>query len=186
MAWYAKFVIESCLLVMCLEKFVKLLWQCWQENHGFVANCLSQILHPKPFPCEALAFFQILQILKLILLKNIQSQIQTVMFVDYVFWKEALLKCSNNVDNVIFHRFFSQMLHPKQFRFEQCESIFSNLKIFDTHIGQEHLITLFNSLILKRSFTKNPSLGKMMTIRTLRLYIFSDFLLKHRWYHKFT
>ena len=58
------------------------------------------------------------------------------------------------------------MLHPKPFPCEQCESIFSNLKIFDTHIGQEHLITLFNSLILKRSFTKNPSLGKMMTIRT--------------------
>ena len=56
-----------------------------------------------PFPCEALAFFQILQILKLKLRKNIQSQIQTVMFVDYVFWKvKNLRKCSNNVDNIWF------------------------------------------------------------------------------------
>ena len=129
MAWYAKFVIESCLLVMCFEKFLKLLCQCWQENHGFVANCLSQILHPKPFPCEALAFFQILQILKLKLRKNIQSQIQTVMFVDYVFWKvKDLRKCSNNVDNVIFHRFFHKCYIPNHFLVNNVKAFFQILK----------------------------------------------------------
>ena len=139
---------------MCFERFVKLLWQCRQENHDFVANCLSQILHPKPFPCEALAFFQILQILKLILLKNIQSQIQTVIFVDYVFWKvKDLLKCSNNVDNVIFHRFFFHKCYiPKPFRFEQCESIFSNSIDSKIHIAQEHSIRNTNLWTLWKHF----------------------------------